>query len=60
MLDQDERSEIYEEAQRVIAEDAAYVFLHINNQYEAHRAAVQGYEHYPTGSMISLKETWIE
>lgn len=56
-LDEGQRKQIYADAQRRVAEQAPYVFLHINNQYEAHRPNVQGYVHMPTASMRAFHVT---
>lgn len=57
--DQTKRKAIYQDVQKLIAEQVGYVFLHINDQYEAFRPNVKGYVHYATGSLKSLKDIWI-
>ncbi|ACO48180.1 ABC transporter substrate-binding protein [Deinococcus deserti] len=59
-VDKAKRREIYRKAQQRIAEQVGYVFLHINDQYEAFRPNVQGYVHYSTGSLESLKDTFLK
>lgn len=58
-VEKSKRREIYRKVQQLIAEQVGYVFLHINDQYEAFRPNVQGYMHYSTGSLESLKDTSI-
>ena len=58
--DRGTRQVLYRKVQRLLAEKAAYVFLHINEQYEAFTPQVQGYVHYATGSMESLKDVWLK
>ena len=59
-IDKAARKTIYTDAQKLLAQKAAYIFLHINDQYEAFRPQVQGYVHYATGQMESLKDVWIK
>jgi peptide/nickel transport system substrate-binding protein len=59
-MDQNERKRIYTDAQKRVAELSPYVFLHINNQYEAYTHQVKGFVHYPTGSMQGFHKTWID
>lgn len=54
-----QRQTIYRQLQTLLAQQSAYIFLHINDQYEAFTPAVQGYVHYATGSMRSLKDVWL-
>ena len=55
-VDKAKRTVIYKQVQVLIAQKMAYVFLHINDQYEAFRPNVKGYVHYTTGSLESLKD----
>ncbi|TSA82061.1 peptide ABC transporter substrate-binding protein [Deinococcus detaillensis] len=59
-VDQAKRGAVYKQVQQVISSQVGYVFLHINDQYEAFRPAVKGYVHYATGSLKSLKDIWID
>lgn len=58
--DQTARQEIYQEIQRILLEDLPWVNLFIANQFEAMKDDVMGYTHIPTGSNISLRETWLD
>ncbi len=58
--DPEERREIYLEAQRLILEDAAHVFLFHSSQYEAIRGEVRGFEHFPNTSYLGLRTTWLD
>ncbi|MDC3415822.1 ABC transporter substrate-binding protein [Aquibacillus salsiterrae] len=59
-IGEEERKEIYTEAQRLIVEDAPMVFLYANQQASALRDDVKGFDVNPTVTTISLEETWIE
>ncbi|MFT4039896.1 MAG: ABC transporter substrate-binding protein [Thermomicrobiales bacterium] len=58
--DQAARAKIYQEIQQILLEDLPWVSFFVANQYEAMRNTVKGYVHYPTGSNIAFRETWIE
>ncbi len=55
-VDKTKRQAIYRQVQQLISQQVGYVFLHINDQYEAFRPNVKGYVHYTTGSLESLKD----
>ena len=55
-VDKTKRQAIYRQVQTLISQKMAYVFLHINDQYEAFRPNVKGYVHYTTASLESLKD----
>lgn len=58
--DQDARAEIYKEIQELIKSDLPWITLFIASQYEAMKDFVKDYEHYPTGSNVSLKKVWLD
>jgi peptide/nickel transport system substrate-binding protein len=58
--DQEQRREVYEEAQEVILEEAPHVFLFHSSQYEALRPEVRGFEHFPNTSYLGLRTTWLD
>ena len=58
--DQEERTTIYQELQKILLEDLPWINLFVANQYEAMKANVKGYVHIPTGSNISFRMTWLE
>jgi peptide/nickel transport system substrate-binding protein len=58
--DQAERTEIYQEIQRILLEDLPWVNLFIANQYEVMKTDVMGYVHIPTGSGISYRQVWLD
>lgn len=60
VADQDERREIYLAAQDRLLELLPYIFLFHSAQYAAIRPNVQGYEHFPNTSYLSLRNTWLE
>ncbi|MEQ6388064.1 ABC transporter substrate-binding protein [Bacillaceae bacterium S4-13-58] len=57
---QEERKEIYTEAQRLIVEDAPMVFLYANQQASVLRDGIHGFDVNPTVTTKSLENTWIE
>ncbi|MFL5759196.1 MAG: ABC transporter substrate-binding protein [Thermomicrobiales bacterium] len=58
--DQAKRTEIYQQLQQMLLDDLPWVNLFVANQYEAMKTYVKGYTHIPTGSNITLKETWLD
>ncbi len=58
--DQEARAEIYKEIQELIKADKPWVNLFIASQYEAMKDFVKDYEHFPTGSNLSLKKVWLD
>ncbi|WP_025784237.1 ABC transporter substrate-binding protein [Sporosarcina sp. D27] len=58
--DQNERLEIYKEAQSIIVDDAPMVFLYANQQASAVRDGVNGFDVNPTVTTKSLENTWID
>ncbi|MCP3031599.1 ABC transporter substrate-binding protein [Halobacillus sp. A1] len=58
--DQEQRKELYDEAQRLIAEDAPMAFLYVNPQITAMRDNVQDFDVNPTVTTKSLEDTKIE
>jgi len=57
--DEEERKAIYDEAQARILELSPQVFLFHSAQYEAHRANVEGFEHFPNTSYLGLRTTYL-
>jgi len=59
-IEREERKEIYEEAVRLIAEDAPMVFLYVNPQISAFVDEVKNFDVNPTVTTISLETTWLD
>ena len=57
--DQAQRASIYQQLQQLLLQDLPWVNLFIANQYEALKKNVNGYVHYPTGTLVSLRDTWL-
>jgi peptide/nickel transport system substrate-binding protein len=53
------RREIYLEAQAIIFEESPQVFLFHSAQYSANRPNVQNYTHFPNGSYLAFRATWL-
>jgi peptide/nickel transport system substrate-binding protein len=60
VTDEAQRVEIYQQIQEILLADLPWVMLFIANQFEAMKTDVKGYTHIPTGSNITLKETWLD
>ena len=60
VTDQAARAEIYQQIQALLLADLPWINLFIANQYEAMKTDVKGYVHIPTGSNLSLRETWLD
>lgn len=58
--DQAARAAIYKDIQELIKTDLPWVNLFIASQYEAMKTYVMDYEHFPTGSNLSLKRVWLD
>lgn len=59
-IDRAARAAIYRELQEIILAELPWVPLYVANQYEAMKDTVHGFVHYPTGSNVSLRATWID
>ncbi|MCA9861124.1 MAG: hypothetical protein KC438_15465, partial [Thermomicrobiales bacterium] len=60
VTDQAERAAIYQQIAEILLVDLPWVSLYIGQQYEAMKNFVQGYEHIPTGSNISVRQVWLD
>jgi ABC-type transport system substrate-binding protein len=58
--DQAKRAEIYRQIQEILLADLPWVCLYIGQQYEAFKTYLKGYEHVPTGSNWTLRQSWLE
>ena len=58
--DQAERARLYQQAGKILADDAPMVFLYAANEYEAAQSYVKGYVHYLNGSHTSLRDAWLD
>lgn len=58
--DEDARKEVYQEAQKLIAEDAPMAFLYMNGFTVAMRDNVKGYTVHPTAATIFMKDVYFE
>jgi len=55
--DQDERTAIYHEMQRIAQEDTPYIFLFVRNGFYATRSTVEGFDPYPAQLYWNV-DTW--
>lgn len=58
--DRAERAKLYAQAQKIIAEDAPYVFLGHSVLYQGYYNYVKGFQPMADGSKISFLETWLD
>lgn len=58
-LGREPRHDLYNQAQRIIADQAPMVFLYVNDHTSAWRQNVQGYTVHPTATTLFLRDTWI-
>jgi peptide/nickel transport system substrate-binding protein len=59
-LDANQRKQIYADVQKRVADQAPYVFIELQNQYEGSRPYVQGFYHMATGSMQAFHQVWLD
>ncbi|CAN5854144.1 hypothetical protein BH20CHL2_BH20CHL2_11530 [soil metagenome] len=58
--DQDERAAIYQEIQQILIDDAPWINLYTSSTFEGASDRVRGFTHYLSGSLYSLRETWLD
>ena len=57
--DQEARAAIYQQIQTILLTDLPWVNLFVANQFETMKTSLYGYLHIPTGSDITLRESFI-
>jgi peptide/nickel transport system substrate-binding protein len=57
--DQAKRIPIYQQIQTILLQDLPWVNFFVANQFETMKKSVYGYQHIPTGSDITLRESFI-
>lgn len=58
--DTDARADVYQQIQQLIIDDAPWVNLYTSSTYEGVSERVRGFEHYLSGSLHALRETWLD
>ena len=58
--DREERAAIYQQIQQLIIDDAPWINLYTSSTFEGLRDTVRGFEHYLSGGLYSLRQTWLE
>ncbi len=58
--DPKERAGMYQEVQKLISQDLPYLFLVTDATYRVMGSYLKGYKHMPTGSLIYMRETWLD
>jgi peptide/nickel transport system substrate-binding protein len=56
--DTEKRAEIYRQIQQILLQDLPWVDFFVQNQFEALKKNVFGFEHIPTGSGIALRKSY--
>jgi peptide/nickel transport system substrate-binding protein len=56
--DTEKRADIYRQIQQVLIQDQPWVDFFVQNQFEALKKNIYGFEHIPTGSSIKLRRTY--
>ena len=54
------RKELYATAQRELVQGVPFVWLYVGRDYVGLQPAVKGFVHLPTGSIASLRQTWLD
>src|SRR5690606_36911506 len=60
VADQEQRSQVYVQAQQRILDLDPHVFLFHSSQVEALRRDVRGFEHFPNTSYLGLRTAWLD
>ncbi|MBA2449963.1 MAG: ABC transporter substrate-binding protein, partial [Chloroflexi bacterium] len=58
--DTQRRRELYTTAQRELVNGVPFVWLHVGRDYVALRDSAKGFIHLPTGSIVALRQTWLD
>jgi peptide/nickel transport system substrate-binding protein len=58
-VDQEKRAAIYQQIQTILLQDLPWVNLFVANQFETMKTNLYGYLHIPTGSDITLRESFL-
>jgi len=56
--DTEKRADIYRQIQQVLIQDLPWVDFFVQNQFEALKKNIYGFEHIPTGSSIKLRRSY--
>ncbi|HEY7036045.1 MAG TPA: ABC transporter substrate-binding protein [Thermomicrobiales bacterium] len=59
LVDQAERKQRYNAAEKIIVTEAPYAFFYLYDQYEALRDYVHGYKHMANNSKLTFKQSWL-
>lgn len=58
--DVSKRKDLYATAQRELVNGVPFVWLFVGRDYVASLPATKGFTHLPTGSLVYLRETWLD
>ncbi len=60
LTDVAKRRELYAIAQRELVNGVPFVWLYVGRDYVGLQSATKGFVHLPTGSIVSLRQTWLD
>ncbi len=60
LLDPARRRELYAVAQRELVNGVPFVWLYVGRDYVAFQNTTRGFVHLPTGSVVYLRQTWLD
>jgi peptide/nickel transport system substrate-binding protein len=60
LADPARRKELYATAQRELVNGVPFVWLYVGRDYVALQSTTKGFVHLPTGSIVYLRQTWLD
>jgi peptide/nickel transport system substrate-binding protein len=60
LTDRQQRRQLYATAQRELVDGVPFVWLYVGRDYVAVPRTTQGFVHLPTGSILYLRQTWLD
>ena len=54
------RKELYTTAQKELVNGVPFIWLYVGRDYNATLPTTKGFIHLPTGSVIYLRQTWLD
>jgi peptide/nickel transport system substrate-binding protein len=60
LTDRDRRRELYAVAQRELVNGVPFVWLYVGRDYVGFQGTTKGFVHLPTGSILYLRQTWLD
>ena len=60
LIDRAERRQLYAAAQRELVNGVPFVWLYVGRDYVGLQGTTKGFVHLPTGSLVYLRQTWLD